>query len=106
MRKSLHIFCLTLMLAAAAAGQTVEVPQEFVDSSAKSFRETIALREAVQAQKDTIAAKDAEVAAKNDYIELLKELVRTRTDEVEYFRKLKCDKSVYLFGIYKNVRCK
>lgn len=95
-----------------AKPSTVEVSQEFLNSSSRAFEEVVLLRIAVDAQAKLIDAQAAESKAKDELIiserahkeSILRENA-TLKEQVEIYKKMTCDKSIFLF-IFKKVRCK
>lgn len=125
---------LILLLTVPALPQAVIASQKFIDSANRSFvevdmlrRENAALKETVQAQDDLITAltnesraKDVlineknaliavqkqQIAAQTEQITALEERDKVRLAEIEALRALKCDKKIWLGGIYKVIRCR
>ena len=113
------IFLIVLILGAAiyTNAQTVSVPQEYLDSSDKAFREVKALRDLTEAQKTENAAlqkaldaKTAEATAKDNLIQVQNErykmqldLTNSLTEQNKALAAIKCDESKvsFLFGIVK-----
>lgn len=118
--KLILLISLILLGGAYASGQTVTVPQEFLTSATKSFREVRTLRTLVDAQKaenaalqKALDAKIAETAAKDNLIQVLNERDRLRIDAIsslteqnKALAKLKCEKTILLFGLIKKVSCR
>lgn len=99
MKKVLMLVVLLVATATAAHAQKkVEVSQEFIDSANRSFMELVLSRQAVVSLESALKAKDEVVAAKNETIKL-------QMEQIEMYRKLKCDKTSFLFGVIKNTRC-
>lgn len=105
-RKILITVAIGLGLAVAANAQAkVEVTQEFVDDANRAFIEVVALREVKRTHeaKDVVEAERDKL--KDELIESLRREVKFRDEQVELYRKLKCDKTSLLFGLIKNTRC-
>jgi hypothetical protein len=124
---------LILFLSLTAVSQTT-VSQNFLDTANKAFVEVAALREenaalktALKAQVDLVDAlteenlskdillieknaliflKDSLIESQNKTIQKLEERDAIRIAEITALRKLKCDKDVWLGGIYKKIRCR
>lgn len=105
-RKLLVVIGLSLAFAAATQAQKVEVSQEYYDTSVKAFKEVVALRSAVAALEVANRAKDETLSAKNEVIKAKDDLILLRDEQVEMYRRLKCDKTSFFFGLIKNTRCK
>lgn len=97
---------LVLFLCVGVNAQKVEVPQEFVDTAAKSFQEVKVLRQVVEEQKSLISAQDDNIKAKEEYIQSLKLQIEALKSQVSEYSRLKCDTFSFLFGIVKYKRCK
>lgn len=91
---------------------TVPVTQEFLNSSTRAFEEVVALRTAVAAQQKAIDALTALSESQEKLItsekalneSLLRE-IKVKDERIEIYKKMNCDKSIFLF-IFKKVRCK
>lgn len=112
MFKAVAISIFILFGALTASAQKVEVTQGFVDDSKKAFDEVVALREAkkaltetITAKNQTIQSKDETIAAKNETIKAKDETILLKDSQIENYRKIKCDKTSYLFGLIKSTRC-
>lgn len=110
MKKTLLVIAL---LSVATLGQTVQVSQGFLDDATKSFRETRALREALIASEkvsDALliasTAKDEALKAKDEVIKAKDEKLAIQEQTIETYRKIKCDKTSFFWGLIKNTRCK
>jgi hypothetical protein len=116
------------------SAQTMEVPTVLLDKANQAFVEVDALRKDVEALKADGKAKDEVIAAQQDEIlsrdvllmeknaliflkdsliesqnktiQRLEERDAIRIAEITALRKLKCDKDVWLGGIYKKIRCR
>lgn len=108
----LRIFLVMSLLALTSLGQTVQVTQGFVDDANKSFQETRSLRTALDASEaaskakdESLKAKDETIAAKNDLLKIKDDKIELLNGTIEDYRKIKCDKTSFLFGLIKNTRC-
>ena len=106
MRKIVLLVAFIFCGAFCVQAQTVQVPQDYLDSSAKAFREVIALRSAVEAQKQAMDSKDQLVATQDALIKSQATEIKLREEELDYYRKLKCDKTSFFFGVIKLTRCR
>lgn len=113
MRKLLFIGVLFFSCSVATSAQQVTVSQEYLDDSVKAFREVVALRAAVEAQKTAIAALEAlnksqveEAAAKDELLLSKDREIRLRDEKIELYRQITCDKTSLFFGLIKRTRCK
>ena len=118
--KLILLISLILLGGAYASGQTVTVPQEYLQSSVKAFQEVRTLRELVDAQKaenaalqKALDAKTAETLAKDNLIQVQNERDKLRIDAInslteqnKALAKLKCEKTILLFGLIKKVSCR
>jgi uncharacterized protein HemX len=105
MTKILLVLTLLVGASAVSAQQRVEVSQEFIDTANKSFTEVVLLRQAVVSLEKALAAKDETIEAKNDVIKAKDQTIALRDEQVEFYRKLKCDQTNFFFGLIKNKRC-
>lgn len=106
-----------LVLAAGTFGQqgkpsTVEVSQEYLNSSSKAFEEVVLLRTAAAALQRALDAEAAASKAKDELTGLQKTVIesqarelKVKDEQIAIYKKMNCDKSIFLF-IFKKVRCK
>lgn len=115
------MFLISLILAGSvyASGQTVNVPQEYLQSSVKAFQEVRTLRELVDAQKaenaalqKALDAKTAEAVAKDNLIQVQDERDKLRIDAInslteqnKALAKLKCSSVSLFYGIIRKTTC-
>ena len=120
MRRIIFLIVFIFVGVSYTNAQTVTVPQEFLTSATKSFREVRTLRTLVDAQKaenaalqKALDAKTAETLAKDNLIQVQNERDRLRIDAIsslteqnKALAKLKCEKTILLFGLIKKVSCR
>ena len=97
---------LTLLLSISAFGQTVELPQKFVDRANQAFVEVKALRELDEARKSEISAKNDLITTQKALIDSLKASIESRDAQILALSKIKCDKTKFFWGIISKTTCR
>jgi hypothetical protein len=113
MTKFIATFVVLVGFVAGGFAQTVEVPQRLLDRAEQSFRETVALRAAVDALEGEIEARKKLEAAQSELIASLKAEIAARDTQLKALAAIKCDESrIYIPGLYflgpiaKKKRCR
>lgn len=112
MKKVIATVLLVFAGSVVASAQQVTVSQEYLDDSVRAFREVVALRSAVDAQKVAIAAVEAQAKAQDETIAAQKELLASkdreillRDEKIDLLKKITCDKTSLFFGLIKKTQC-
>ena len=105
MKLLLTLIIYLILFVGFAYGQTVAVPQKFVDRAAQSFQETIELRKAVEALETENDLRKQKDALQSELIASLKTEVLALKDQNEKLARLKCDKTT-IFFVIKKTRCR
>src|SRR5690242_1017319 len=97
---------LTALAVSAQAKEPVTVSQGFLDDANKAFIELPALRKLVAAQDAELKAKDELIDTLKQSVELQKQALAIKDDEIKTLRALKCDQISFFWGAIKKKSCK
>ena len=107
MKILLITFLLALPVAAqeATSGITQKRLAKVLDVLDKTEAVVKAQNAELEAKNAVIAAKEAQIKAQDTQIAFLTLTVKSRQEEVDALRKVKCNKKIFLFGLIKTVSC-
>lgn len=92
-----------LLFAFSVSAQTTE--EALTKALNKSLNEVEASRVAINAQNAVIEAQKAQIGAMAREAEAKDLLIKLQNEEISRYRKITCSKSIYLFGLFKSIRC-
>lgn len=102
----MKILLITLLLALPVAAQTdTQRLAKVLDVLDKTEAVVKAQQAEIEAKNAVIAAKEAQIKAQDTQIAFLTLTVKSRQEEVDALRKVKCNKKIFLFGLIKTVSC-
>ena len=101
MKKLIIIVGFIFLFGLSASAQKVEVDQGFIDDATKAFKEVVALRSAVEAQKLEIEARKSLDAINAQIIEKQTARFNDAEKEIALLKKKAQRKVSILFGLIK-----
>lgn len=102
----MKILLITLLLALPVAAQTdTQRLAKVLDVLDKTEAVVSAQKAEIEAKNAVIAAKEAQIKAMDTQIAFLTLTVKSRQEEVDALRKIKCAKTKFLWGIISTTKC-
>lgn len=87
------------------AVKCVLIPQSFVASAAQAFKEGIAMKQVIEAQREALEAKNEVIQAQKDALAAKDALIEQKDKRIEALVKVTCTKSQFFIFIYRSKRC-